>query len=50
MFSEPALRDRLRADGIEPVGTDAASLATHMKTELQVWEPIVRSAGLYHVN
>jgi tripartite-type tricarboxylate transporter receptor subunit TctC len=50
IFSDPALRDQLRTEGIEPVGTDAASLASHMKTELQVWEPIVRSAGLYHVN
>lgn len=50
VFSDPALRERLRADGVEPVGTDAAALARHMKTELEVWEPLVRAVGLYRVN
>lgn len=50
VFNDPALRERLRADGVEPVGSDAAELASHMNAEMKTWEPVVRKLGLYQIN
>lgn len=50
VFSDKEFQDRLRADGIEPVGADPVELANHMSAEMKTWEPIVRSLGLYQAN
>ena len=45
-LADPAVRERLVAAGAEPVGSDAATFAKHMKGELARWEPVVKAAGL----
>src|SRR5699024_3832349 len=46
VLADPAVRARLEAAGAEPVGSDAATFAAHMKGELARWEPVVKAAGL----
>jgi tripartite-type tricarboxylate transporter receptor subunit TctC len=46
VLADPAVRARLEAAGAEPVGSDAATFAAHMKSELARWEPVVKAAGL----
>jgi len=50
MLGDPALRQKLLDAGAEPVGSSAAEFATHMKAEMERWEPVVKAAGLYRVN
>ena len=45
-LADRAVRERLQAAGAEPVGSDAASFAAKMKSELMRWEPVVKAAGL----
>jgi tripartite-type tricarboxylate transporter receptor subunit TctC len=50
VFKDPAVRAKMIADGMEPVGSDAPTFAAFMKNELTTWEPVVRRAGLYRSN
>lgn len=45
-LADPGVRERLQAAGAEPVGSDAATFAAHMKGEFARWEPVVKAAGL----
>jgi tripartite-type tricarboxylate transporter receptor subunit TctC len=47
-WADPGVRERLAQAGAEPVGSDAATFAKQMKSELARWEPVVKAAGLYH--
>jgi tripartite-type tricarboxylate transporter receptor subunit TctC len=47
-LADPGVRERLAQAGAEPVGSDAATFAKQMKSELARWEPVVKAAGLYH--
>jgi tripartite-type tricarboxylate transporter receptor subunit TctC len=46
-LADPSVRERLQQAGAEPVGSDAATFASKMKSELSRWEPVVKAAGLY---
>jgi tripartite-type tricarboxylate transporter receptor subunit TctC len=39
------VREKLQAQGIEPVGSSPAQLAAHLKSELVKWEKVVRLSG-----
>jgi len=39
------VREKLQAQGIEPVGSSPAQLAAHLKSELLKWEKVVRLSG-----
>ena len=39
------VREKLQAQGIEPVGSTPAQLAAHLKSELVKWEKVVRLSG-----
>jgi tripartite-type tricarboxylate transporter receptor subunit TctC len=39
------VREKLQAQGIEPVGSSPAQLAAHLKSELVKWEKVVRMSG-----
>ena len=41
----PDVRERLLAQGIEPVGSTSSALAAHLKSELVKWEKVVRLSG-----
>lgn len=49
-MADTTVRERLQAAGAEPVGSDAATFAKQMKSELARWEPVVKAAGLYRTN
>jgi len=44
----PELRDRLSATGAEPVGSTPAEFAAFIKSEVEKWARVVKSAGLMH--
>lgn len=46
-LADPHVRERLQAAGAEPVGSDAATFAKQMQSELSRWEPVVKAAGLF---
>lgn len=45
-LADPSVRERLQQAGAEPVGSDSATFAAQMKSELARWEPVVKAAGL----
>ena len=40
------LRDRLAADGSEPLGTTPEEFGRHLKAEIEKWAKVVRAAGI----
>ena len=42
----PDLRDRLREQGAEVVGSSSAELATYVATEIPKWADVARQAGV----
>lgn len=42
----PELRDRMLADGAEPVGSTPAAFQKHLETEMAKWRKVVKSAGV----
>ncbi|MCC2676293.1 MAG: putative exported protein [Ramlibacter sp.] len=45
-LQEPALRDKLHADGAEPLGFTPEQYAAFLKEEIDRWSKIVRSSGI----
>ena len=41
----PDVRERLRAEGIEPAGADARNYGAYIAAELERWTPVVRASG-----
>ena len=41
----PEVKERLQADGAEPVGSAGAELAAYIKAELVKWGNVVRQSG-----
>ena len=41
-----AVAARLIENGIDPVGSDAAELARFWDSEIALWAPVVRAAGV----
>ena len=39
------VREKLQAQGIEPVGSTPAQLGAHLKSEMVKWEKVVRLSG-----
>jgi tripartite-type tricarboxylate transporter receptor subunit TctC len=39
------VREKLQAQGIEPVGSSPAQLGAHLKSEMVKWEKVVRLSG-----
>jgi tripartite-type tricarboxylate transporter receptor subunit TctC len=42
----PELRDRMLADGAEPIGSTPAAFQKHIETEMTKWRKVVKSAGV----
>jgi tripartite-type tricarboxylate transporter receptor subunit TctC len=42
----PELRDRMLADGAEPIGSTAAGFQKHLAAEITKWRRVVKSAGV----
>jgi tripartite-type tricarboxylate transporter receptor subunit TctC len=42
----PELRDRLIADGAEPVGSTPAAFQKYIAAEIAKWRKVVKSAGV----
>lgn len=45
-MTSPDIRDRLLADGAEPVGSTPAALRSHLDAEIAKWRKVVKSAGI----
>jgi len=45
-LQSPDLRSRFAAQGIEPVGTSSAQLASIMRSDLDKWSKLIRSANI----
>ena len=46
ILKQPELRDRLAADGAEPLGSTPEAFGQHMKSEIAKWARVVKAAGL----
>jgi tripartite-type tricarboxylate transporter receptor subunit TctC len=46
ILKQPELRDRLAADGAEPLGTTPEAFGLHLKSEIAKWAKVVAAAGL----
>lgn len=46
ILNQPELRDRLAADGAEPLGTTPEEFGRHLKAEIAKWAKVVKAAGL----
>lgn len=44
--SAPELRDRMLADGAEPIGSTPAAFQKHIEIEMAKWRKVVKSAGV----
>ena len=42
----PEIRERILADGSEPVGSTPAQFATQIRTEIARWTQVVKAAGI----
>jgi tripartite-type tricarboxylate transporter receptor subunit TctC len=45
-LESPELRDRLEKLGARPVGSSPRQLAAHVRSELDRWTRVVRTAGI----
>jgi len=41
----PDVKERLAADGAEPVANTPEQFATHIKAEIARWAPVVKASG-----
>jgi tripartite-type tricarboxylate transporter receptor subunit TctC len=46
VLKEPAIRERLDKLGVVIVGSTAAELGNHLKSEMARWEPVIRRANI----
>ena len=46
ILKQPELRDRLAAEGAEPLGTTPEAFGLHLKSEIAKWAKVVAAAGL----
>ena len=46
VLKEPAIRERLDKLGVVIVGSSAAELGNHLKTEMARWEPVIKRANI----
>ena len=46
VLKEPAIRERLDKLGVVIVGSSAAELGGHLKTEMARWEPVIKRANI----
>jgi tripartite-type tricarboxylate transporter receptor subunit TctC len=41
----PDVKERLAGDGVLPVGNTPGEFATHIKSEIARWAPVVKASG-----
>jgi len=46
IMKQPELRDRLAADGADPLGSTPEAFGLHLKSEIAKWAKVVKAAGL----
>jgi tripartite-type tricarboxylate transporter receptor subunit TctC len=46
MVADPAMKERLLAMGLDPVGSPPDEFAAYLKTETAKWGKLVREAGI----
>ncbi len=46
VLAEPAIKKRMEQVGVMIVGSTPAELAAHLKSESELWGPIIKSAGI----
>ena len=46
ILKQPELRDRLAADGADPLGSTPEAFGLHLKSEIAKWAKVVKAAGL----
>jgi tripartite-type tricarboxylate transporter receptor subunit TctC len=46
IVTTPAMQEKLAAQGLEPVASTPAQLATHLKSELEKWARVVKASGV----
>ena len=45
-LATPELRDRLQAQGLEPVGDSPQAFAAYVKQQIAQWTKVIRDAGI----
>jgi tripartite-type tricarboxylate transporter receptor subunit TctC len=45
-LSDPAVKARLQELGVLVIGSTPAEMATHLKSEMEKWEPVIKAAGI----
>ena len=45
VLARPDIKERLAADGAEPVANTPEQFAAHIKSEIARWAPVVKASG-----
>jgi tripartite-type tricarboxylate transporter receptor subunit TctC len=46
VLAEPAIKQKLEGLGVAVVGSTPAELGRHLKSESDLWEPVIKAAGI----
>jgi tripartite-type tricarboxylate transporter receptor subunit TctC len=46
VLAEPAIRERMEKLGVAPASSTPAELASHLKSEMEKWGPVIKQAGI----
>jgi len=46
VLAVPDFREKLTAQGFEPVGSSPAEFASYIQSQIEVWAKVIRQAGI----